>query len=208
MSTVTVRNNGGPRSRGRSRIRSNNGSRRVRSVTVVEPVRPAPRRRRARRNPPRRRNSRRGGRRRTASKGETFEFNKESINDNSTGYITFGKSLSDKQPFSEGLLKAYHQYKITSVVLRFVSDASSTAEGSISYELDPYCTLTSLKSALYKFPVTKGGIKRWSSQEINGQTWINSDSDQFRILYKGEGSKGVRAGYFHIKFTVQLQGPK
>nr|BAV53505.1 putative P3 protein [Pepper vein yellows virus] len=206
MNTGGVRrnNNGNGGSRNTRRRRR---PRQVRPVVVVAPPGRTRRGNRRRRIGGRNRRSRNrvGGR---SSNSETFIFNKDSIKDSSSGSVTFGPSLSESVALSGGVLKAYHEYKITMVNIRFVSESSSTAEGSIAYELDPHCKLTSLQSTLRKFPVTKGGQATFRASQINGVEWHDTSEDQFRLLYRGNGTKNVAAGFFQIRFTVQLHNPK
>nr|BAV53419.1 putative P3 protein [Pepper vein yellows virus] len=206
MNTGGVRrnNNGNGGSRNTRRRRR---PRQVRPVVVVTPPGRTRRGNRRRRNGGRNRRSRNrvGGR---SSNSETFIFNKDSIKDSSSGSVTFGPSLSESVALSGGVLKAYHEYKITMVNIRFVSESSSTAEGSIAYELDPHCKLTNLQSTLRKFPVTKGGQATFRASQINGVEWHDTSEDQFRLLYRCNGTKNVSAGFFQIRFTVQLHNPK
>nr|QRW41684.1 MAG: capsid protein [Geolu virus] len=202
MNTVVVRNQRNGRRSNTRAIRR----RRVQPVVMVAPT-GAPRRNRRRRNrrPARDSRPRNGGR---TGSSETFTFNKESLKDNSSGVLTFGPSLSECVALSGGVLKAFHEYKISMVTVRFVSESSSTAEGSIAYELDAHCKLTSLQSTLRKFPVAKGGTRTFGASQINGVEWHDSSEDQFRLLYKGNGTKGATAGYFSISIRVQLHNPK
>jgi len=126
---------------------------------------------------------------------------------NSGGLLTFGPSLSDCPALANGILKAYHEYKIVSLLLEFVSEAASTSYGSVSYELDPHCKLSELKSTLNKFPITKGGRRTFPAKFLNGDIWRDSTEDQFRLLYKGNGDSKV-AGSFRITIRVQTQNPK
>ena len=93
------------------------------------------------------------------------------------------------------------------VQLEFISEASSTSSGSISYELDPHCKLSSLQSTINKFGITKNGLRRWTAKQINGMEWHDATEDQFKILYKGNGSSSV-AGSFRITIKCQVQNPK
>jgi hypothetical protein len=135
-------------------------------------------------------------------------FSKDNLKGSASGSFTFGPSLSDCPAFKDGILKAYHEYKITSILLQFLSEASSTSAGSISYELDPHCKLTTLASTINKFPITKGGAKAFNARMINGLEWHDSSEDQCRILYKGNGDKDTIAGSFRITMRVALQNPK
>lgn len=204
MNTVGGRrkgNNGQPRRARRRSVRP------IQQMVVAVPS-GQPRGRRRRRNRNRRRGVRGGPRTGRSSNSETFVFNKDSIKDNSSGTIKFGPSLSESIALSGGVLKAYHEYKISMVNIRFVSESSSTAEGSIAYELDPHCKLKSLQSTLRKFPVTKGGSTTFRAAEINGIEWHDTADDQFYLHYAGNGTSGKTAGFLQIRFTVQLHNPK
>ncbi|DAZ87629.1 TPA_asm: P3 protein [Trachyspermum ammi polerovirus] len=196
----------------------------VKPVVVVNPPRRRPRRRaqskpivvvpttsngRGRRRRGRRRS---GGPRAMGSPGsgisrQQFVFSKDDIKGNSNGYITFGKDLSDHPAFSSGLLRAFHEYKITNVRIIFKSEAPSTAAGSIAYELDPHCELSTLSSKIFKFGVTKGGQKTWTAEKINGKEWHSSSENQFRFLWRGNGDN-TQVGSFEIHYTCLFQGPK
>lgn len=138
---------------------------------------------------------------------ETFVFSKDSLAGNASGVLTFGPSLTDCAAFSSGILKAYHEYRITMVLLEYITEASSTAYGSIAYELDPHCKITSLSSTVNKFGVTKNGRRSFSRRQINGTEWHDATEDQFRILYKGNGDSKI-AGSFRVTIRVETQNPK
>ncbi|ULN99196.1 major capsid protein P3 [Pterostylis polerovirus] len=202
MNTVVVRRN--RNGRRRRRPRGYGPVVRTQPVVVVAGNRVTRGRRRRRRV--------RGGPGRIPGPGlrgssETFVFSKDSLKGSSAGSFTFGPSLSDCPAFKDGILRAYHEYKITMVTLQFVSEASSTAAGSFSYELDPHCKITSLASTINKFTITKGGVKTYQARLINGEEWHDSSEDQFRILYKGNGDS-TTAGSFKITIRVALQNPK
>ncbi|BBG75688.1 coat protein [Beet leaf yellowing virus] len=144
---------------------------------------------------------------RGAGSGETFVFSQDNLAGSSSGSITFGPSLSVCPAFSDGILKAYHEYKITLVILEFVSEASSQSSGSIAYELDPHCKLNSLSSTINKFGITKPGRRAFTASFINGVDWHDVAKDQFRILYKGNGSSSI-AGSFRITIKCQFHNPK
>ncbi|WBK56460.1 P3 protein [Triticum yellow stripe virus] len=203
MSTVVLRNGNGARRR-RSRNKRRNAATRAQPVVVVSTNGAA--RRGRRRRPVRSRRGRATGLGR-GSGGETLVFAKDSIKGNSSGSITFGPSLSEYPAFKDGVLKAYHEYKITNCVLQFVSEASSTAAGAIAFELDPHCKSSTLTSTINKFSITKTGARSFSAKMINGLSWVPSDTDQFRILYKGSGDSST-AGSFRITMVVHTQNPK
>jgi len=199
-------NTGGRRSQnGRRRNRRRNLARGARPVIMVAPAR----------NPQRPRRQRRRGRATNRTRGNakpnighTFVFGKDNILGNSSGSLTFGKSLSECPAFSDGILKAYHEYKITMVTMQFVTEAASTTSGSISYELDPHCELTSLASTIDKFILRTNGRKVYNAALINGQAWRSSKEDQFRILYKGNSGKSDIAGSFRFTIRVEVHNPK
>jgi hypothetical protein len=132
MNTVVVRrrNVEGP-SRSQRR-RRNRRAQQAQPVIVVA----GPRTTRNRRRRLRRLRTRRGGIvPRGSGSSETFVFSKDNLMGSASGSFTFGPSLSDCPAFKDGILKAYHEYRITSILLQFLSEASSTSAGSISYEL-------------------------------------------------------------------------
>nr|UVK78415.1 MAG: major coat protein [Plant associated polerovirus 2] len=200
MNTAVVRRNARRRPRRQTRR-----ARRAQPVVVVQAPRTARRRNRRRR----RGANRQGGALPTGGGGtsHTFVFAKDSLTGSSSGAITFGPSLSDCPAFSNGLLKTFHEYKITMVILEFVSEASSQSSGSISYELDPHCKLSSLSSTINKFGITKNGRRTFTASLINGTNWRDSSEDQFRILYKGNGSSSI-AGSFRITIRCQVHNEK
>nr|QKG86284.1 coat protein [Soybean dwarf virus] len=178
---------------------------RVQLMAIPTTSRAPQRRRRQRR---RRRNNGGGGNMAGGSgKAHKFQFSKDGINGSSKGTITFGPSLSECKPLSDGILKAYHEYKITSISLQFISEASSTSSGSIAYELDPHCKYTEIQSLLNKFSITKSGSKRFPTRAINGLEWHDTSDDQFKIHYKGNGKSEI-AGSFKITIDVLTQNPK
>ncbi|UYP38764.1 coat protein [Chickpea leafroll virus] len=203
MNTVVVRNQ--PNGRKRRNRQPRRVASRRNAMVVVQAPRPASSRGRRRR---RGRGANRGTRgSRTGKSGETFVFSKDNLAGSSSGTITFGPSLADCPAFSSGILKAYHEYKITNVLIQFISEAASTSSGSISYELDPHCKNTSLQSTINKFGITKNGQRSFAARLINGLEWHDASEDQFRILYKGNGSSSI-AGSFRITIKVLVQNPK
>nr|UWK36189.1 coat protein [cacao leafroll virus] len=165
------------------------------------------------------RSRRRRGRRRTAgrtrilggpgggSNSFTFEFSKTNLKGNSKGTIKFGPSLAECPSFANGILAAFHEYKITSARVQFKSEASSTTSGSISYELDPHCKLNELKSDIKCFGITQTGAVSWGARQINGLEWLDATTEQFYYHYKGSGD-GSAAGRFIITMNVVAQNPK
>lgn len=138
---------------------------------------------------------------------QTFVFSKDSLKGDSAGVLKFGPNLSESAAFSGGILKAFHEYKITMVKLQFQSEASSTDRGSIAYEVDPSCDLAAVGSFIRKFGITKNGSATFRAGQINGLDWHPATKDQFYIAYKGNGS-AVTAGSFLITIQVMFQNPK
>lgn len=171
--------------------------RRAQPVMALALPQPPRRRRRPRRQP---RNQIRGASR------DTFVLAKDSINGNSTGSVTFGPSLTESAALV-GILKAYHEYRITSIRIQYVSEASSTSSGSIAHELDAHCRLTALSSSILKFPITKSGTVSYDRNKIRGTEWHDTSNDQFRFHYKGNGASSI-AGSWKFTFTVEFQSPK
>lgn len=199
MSTVVVRN-------GRRGVRLRRRTRPARKPNQVVVVSSSQGRGRGRR---RRRRNRSGGIR-SGGRGpsrETFVFSKDSLKGNDSGKITFGPSLSECAAFSGGILKAYHEYKIVSVLLEFISEASSTSAGSMAIELDPHNKLSTLSSTINKFGLTKTGRRAFTASQIRGREWHDTSTDQFAILYKGNGSAST-AGSFTITIVAEFQTPK
>lgn len=143
-----------------------------------------------------------------ATSGETFVFSKDSLVGNASGTLQFGPSLTDCAAFSSGILKAYHEYKIVACTLEWISEASSTAAGSIAFEIDPHCKLSSLSSTVNKFSITKTGRRVYSARAINGLEWHDTSEDQFRVHYKGNGKSSEIAGSFRVTIRVVTQNPK
>ncbi|UWM23165.1 P3/CP [Mallotus japonicus virus A] len=222
MNTVVLRN-GNTRQQGRRRRNRRRRQRRaaarrgaVNQIWVPkgtqQPVIVAtqPRRRR-------RRNRRRGGRGNLVPAGssgrgtsESFRFVISDLKGDSKGKIDFGPSLSQSAAFSGGILKSYELYKISRVVFSFVSEASSTAEGSIAFELDPGCSKSSVGTKLRRFSITNHSAQSvtFSGAEINGSNFISPDKDQFRFLYEGSGKANTAAGYILVHFMSHFIGPK
>lgn len=160
---------------------------------------------------PRRRNRRRGGggggpiggNRRSL---ETFDFSINGLKANSKGCLKFGPNLVQSKAFSDGVLKAYHEYKIINVELHYKS-ATKTTNGTIYYEVDTACEQTALSSKLNQFTCTESGRKAFAASVINGQNWVKTNKDQFWLLYEGDGSGDI-AGNLIIRMRCSLQSTK
>ncbi|DAZ87622.1 TPA_asm: P3 protein [Piper methysticum polerovirus] len=205
MNTVVVRRSGNVAARRRRRRRTGGNAPRAGPVVVVQTPRAQPGRRRRRRN---RNARRRGGSSRGTGSLEKFVFSKDGLVGSSKGSLIFGPSLSECPAFSAGILKAYHEYKITSVLLEFISEAASTTSGSVSYELDPHGKLSELSSTVNRFKITQNGRRVWGAQQIRGNEWHDASEDQFKIHFKGNSTERSSIGGFRVTIQVATQSPK
>lgn len=197
-------------SAGRRTANRRNGTRRnrrvrtIRPVVMVQPNRAGPRRRTRRRTGRRRANPLLG----PTGRSETFTFSVNDLKANSSGVIKFGPDLSECPPVSNGILKSYHRYKITSVAVEYKSHASSTTSGAVFLELDTACKQSTLGSYVNSFTISKSGTKRFSATQINGTDFRETTVNQFYMLYKANGTTTDTAGQFIITIWVQNITPK
>nr|BDW36307.1 coat protein [Sugarcane yellow leaf virus] len=195
-------NTGARRSRRNVRRRSN----RRRPTRPVVMVRTTPRSRRVRR-----RGARVGGNAvrglRGGSNRDVLTFTVDDLKANSSGILKFGPSLSQYPAFNNGLLKAYHEYKITSLTVQYNSCSSDATSGAIALEVDTSCSQTATGSKIVSFPVKRNATKVFPTQYIKGQNFMTTAADQFWLLYKGNGD-GSLAGQFVCRFECQFQNPK
>lgn len=191
------RSNPGNKKGKKARRRQRNAGR-VQPVVVVPVPRPPPRRK------PRQPRQRRPRAQRTNS--EQLEFLINSLTGTSKGQVTFGKSLSSCKGM-KGICDGFKEFKIGPVDIFWKTEAASTASGSMCYEIDPHLKLTELSSDLDRFGITESGKAHFTADEVNGKNWLSTEDDQFRLLYKGNGTNSV-AGYFKVRFTVFFRGPK
>ncbi|ASK51773.1 P3 protein [Wheat leaf yellowing-associated virus] len=195
-------NTGGNRTRRNARRRAN----RRRSTRPVVVVRPTPKPRRVRR----RRASAGGGAVRGPggrSNREVFTFTVDDLKANSSGILKFGPNLSQYAAFNNGILKAYHEYKITSLTIQYNSCSSSTTSGAIALEVDTSCSQTTTGSKIVSFPVKSNTRKTFPTSFIRGKDFVTTTADQFWLLYKGNGDSSL-AGQFVCRFECQFQNPK
>nr|AUX13849.1 coat protein [Barley yellow dwarf virus PAV]AUX13861.1 coat protein [Barley yellow dwarf virus PAV]AUX13881.1 coat protein [Barley yellow dwarf virus PAV]AUX13883.1 coat protein [Barley yellow dwarf virus PAV]AUX13891.1 coat protein [Barley yellow dwarf virus PAV] len=188
-------NQNGPRRRRR---------RTVRPVVVVQPNRAGPRRRNGRRKG-------RGGANpvfRPTGGTEVFVFSVDNLKANSSGAVKFGPSLSQCPALSDGILKSYHRYKITSIRVEFKSHASATTAGAIFIELDTACKQSALGSYINSFTISRTASKVFRAEAINGKEFQESTIDQFWMLYKANGTTTDTAGQFIITMSVSLMTAK
>nr|ACH42778.1 truncated capsid protein/putative aphid transmission factor [Sugarcane yellow leaf virus] len=132
-----------------------NRRRQTRPVVVVRPA-AGPRR-------VRRRRARVGG---NAVRGpggrsnrDVLTFTIDDLKANSTGILKFGPNLSQYAAFNNGLLKAYHEYKITSLTIQYNSCSSDATPGAIALEVDTSCSQTTTGSKITSFPVKRNAKK-------------------------------------------------
>lgn len=189
--------------------RRRNGRQRAqrrRSSRPVVVVRSTPRPRRVRR-----RRARVGGNAvrgfRGGSHRDILTFTVDDLKANSSGVLKFGPNLSQYPAFNNGLLKAYHEYKITNLSVQYNSCSSDATPGSIALEVDTSCSQTATGSKIVSFPVKRNATKSFPANYIKGQNFMTTSSDQFWLLYKGNGDSSL-AGQFVCRLTCQFQNPK
>nr|UYL94460.1 MAG: coat protein [Guiyang Paspalum paspaloides solemo-like virus 1] len=195
-------NTGANRARRNVRRRSN----RRRSTRPVVVVRTTPRSRRVRRRRARVGGNAGGGPGRTSNR-DVLTFTVDDLKANSSGVLKFGPSLSQYPAFNNGLLKAYHEYKITSLTVQYNSQSSDATPGAIALEVDTSCSQTATGSKIVSFPVKRNATKVFPSQYIKGNNFMTTATDQFWLLYRGNGD-GNLAGQFVCRFSCQFQNPK
>nr|ALB25214.1 coat protein [Barley yellow dwarf virus PAV] len=189
--------------------RANNGTRRrrrraVRPVVVVQSNRTGPRRRNARRARGRRPNSVFGPKR----GAEVFVFSVDNLKANSSGILKFGPDLSQCPAVSDGVLKSYHNYKISSINVEFRTHASATTSGAMFIELDTSCKQSALSSYINSFTISKSASKSFRAAEIGGTQFQATSVNQFFLLYKANGTTTDIAGQFIIKIELHLMTTK
>ncbi|APA23018.1 capsid protein [Cherry-associated luteovirus] len=138
---------------------------------------------------------------------DRFTFTVDDLKANDSGTIKFGPSLSQYANFSNGILRSFHEYKITNLTVKFVSYASSTTSGAFAIEIDTSRKQSDIRSRIISFPVAKGFTRSFQSKVIRGLIWHPTTEDQFFLIYKGNGKAEI-AGQFNISFTVNFQGPQ
>nr|CCD30995.1 coat protein [Barley yellow dwarf virus PAV] len=191
----------GPR---RANVPRRRRRRAIRPVVVVQPNRARPRRRNARRTGGRRPNSLFGPKR----GAEVFVFSVDNLKANSSGILKFGPDLSQCTAVSDGVLKSYHNYKITNINVEFKSHASSTTAGAMFIELDTSCSQSTLGSYINSSTLNKSASKSFRSTEINGTQFQATKVNQFYLLYKANGTTSDTAGQFIIKMELMLMTAK
>ncbi|UVH27308.1 coat protein [Prunus mahaleb associated luteovirus] len=143
----------------------------------------------------------------SGDRGDRFTFTVDDLKANDSGTIKFGPSLSQYPNFSNGILKSFHEYKITNLTVKFISYASSTTSGAFAIEVDTSRKQSDIESRIISFPVAKGFTRSFQSKVLRGLIWHPTKEDQFFLIYKGNGKAEI-AGQFCISFSVNFQGPK
>lgn len=169
--------------------------------------------RRGRRNPPLPSGSRGGGapRRRNprgALSGDTptaqvFAFTVNDLKANSKGTLQFGPNLTQYANFSNGVMKSYHNYRISQISVSYVTNASSTTAGAFAIEWDTGCSMTKLASKVTSFPVSKNFSRSFAGQTIAGTAMRSTNLDQVWLLYEGNGDSSI-AGQLVFRMTVHF----
>lgn len=176
----------------------------VRTVALVQPAGGGPRRRVRRRTAGRRTNTVRG----PAGRNEVFTFSVNDLKAGSSGILKFGPGLSECPALSNGILKSYHDYKITNVKILYQSHASAQTSGAMFLEVDNSCSQSTLGSYVNSFTISKSGVKQFTAARIHGTDYLSSTVNQFHLLYKGNGSSSEVAGQFIITIRVANINPK
>nr|WLS55797.1 coat protein [Blueberry virus M] len=188
-----------------NRDKMNNRSSNTRRRTPRNPNPPGPLRGRLP-NPPRRR--RPAVPRRIGETSQQFVFTVDDIKANDKGDIRFGPNLTQYAAFSNGVMKSYHDYRISQIQVSYVTNASSTTAGAIAIEWDSSCKQSSLASKVTSFPVSKNFTRSFGASVVNGSVSRNTSVEQVWMLYAGNASKAEIAGQFIIRMTVHFSNPK
>nr|QHG11372.1 coat protein [Rabbit luteovirus] len=170
-----------------------------RRVVVVQPAKVVSARpRRARR----RRNGRGRGQGQNQSHEVDFKMTVDSIKGNDSGTIKFGPSTACQQ--LRGNIAAYSKYRITWLKVWYITEASSTDRGAISYHID---TSTKGKPAdlhnVTTWTIRLNGQAEYTAPMLQNTDWYEQDKDQFYFLYKGSG-EGTVAGHFLFRGRVKV----
>nr|DAG89303.1 MAG TPA: coat protein [Riboviria sp.] len=145
------------------------------------------------------------------ARGETsqqFIFTVDDLKANSNGILRFGPNLTQYAAFSNGVMKSYHDYRISQIQVSYVTNASSTTPGAIAIEWDSSCAQTKLASKVTSFPVAKSFTRTFGSGVVNGSVKRNTSVEQIWMLYAGNASSSDIAGQFIIRMTVHFSNPK
>ncbi|QKF95632.1 coat protein [Almond luteovirus 1] len=137
-----------------------------------------------------------------------FKFTVDDLVGNSNGILKFGPSLSQYPTFIGGILKSFHDYRIESVEIHYVSNAASTTAGAMALEVDSSCSKSSLSTRVISSPLSKSFTRVFSGPAIRGNIWHSTLNDQFWLLYKANGKSNDIAGQFVITLNVHWLNPQ
>nr|DBA07213.1 TPA_asm: coat protein [Prunus humilis associated luteovirus] len=143
----------------------------------------------------------------SGDKSDRFTFTVDNVKANASGVIKFGPSLSQYPNFSNGIIKSFHEYRISNITVQFNSFASSTTAGAFAIEVDTARKQSSIQSRIISFAVNKNFTRSFNAKVLRGLIWHNTQEDQFWLVYEGNGGDAL-AGQIKITFSVNFQGPK
>ncbi|QTF33731.1 coat protein [Grapevine enamovirus 1] len=159
-------------------------------VSTQRPRKPRPRRTRGR-------GSQGGG----PNTGVNFTFLVNSFAGNASGTIKFGPNLTESSAFV-GVLGSFQRYRIVSLQVHYVTEASKMDRGCIAYHVDTSCSMRA--SGLLpttSWPVTQSALKTYGAGVLGDQPHYEHTKEQFWFLYKGNGSSDI-AG--HLRLTIRV----
>lgn len=153
--------------------------------------------------PARRPQRKRGGGKRTAKpKGfvsTQFEFVTASLVGSASGTIKFGPNNTESKCM-KGNLQAYQKYRIVSVRVSWMTEASSTDRGVMTWHADTGCSMQPSSVGTSNSLLIRAAKDFTLGRSlISDQPWYENNKDQFWFVYKGTGSSET-AG--HFKFHV------
>lgn len=139
---------------------------------------------------------------------DPMTFTIDKLTGASSGVMKFGKNLTQCTAFSDGILRAFHEFKITSVVVKFRSFASSTTTGSIAFEIDTACEMTALKSRVDSYPLKQNCTRVYRAGQLRSKEFTASSHDQFYLLYSCDGNSSDKAGQLAVTIVFSVQTPQ
>lgn len=153
---------------------------------------------------------RRKQRRRTTGQGvnneavsSKYDLITASINGNASGTVKIGPDNAESKGFV-GLINSHQKYRVKRIRVMYVTEASSTDRGCMSYHLD-----TSLKmkvadlKAITSWPLSRSGVASYGANVSGDRQWYENNENQCYFLYKGNGEAYV-AGHFKITVWVTV----
>jgi len=134
---------------------------------------------------------------------QTFAFTVNDLKANSKGVLKFGPNLTQYANFSNGVMKSYHNYRISQILVSYVTNASSTTAGAFAIEWDTGCSQSAVASKVISFPVSKNFSRSFTGNTLSGIAMRSTSLDQVWLLYEGNGDSSI-AGQFVIRMTVHF----